>query len=828
MDFQQSHRYMRPPPPPPLSMADPLHQPPPRQPVPSQAPWFSGQFQYQHPSQHSPSPPPPHHQWGPPLHFDNLPPSPYPATPLPPYTAHPVHNQYPPPPPSQPLVRPSHLPPQHPHSQIPHSYHQANQDWGNSNWGHHQGWDYPAHNNEEDWAAKARAWAAAKATTDNQHPQSQFTPIGRPEEQSHYHDQYSQTVDPHYADVLQTSLPASSYQQYPDPAAPHRPPLVQLWESSSISSVSSYVPDGHLLYTARDGTSTGDSNAVFPHQETSPTSPSVHQQEVPSSYSSVTGKEEAGDQNEKFYKSLPLSIASIQGQHHLHLRQPAIGRSVSMEQTHYAFGNQSAEPTSDLSDQPLNFAPRFNHDHDLQMQPNYTHDDAGGSVRGVDPLPVVSSIHTWAPPVAPGIVYPPIPPHDPSIAMHSPVPGHSAPMFGRMPVPNFQPTIPSVGASFGIGAGTSLHPTTAFPSDIYGLSSISERPKKASVPNWLREEIIKKAVITSSGPEHPKEETQSIEDEGVDKSLGKGDHADSKSIDSSRSTEEEDDDEDYAGAARTAAINQEIKRVLTEVLLKVTDELFDEIATKVLREDDLSVEVDHNVVASNHKVSPSTPAVPTPKASAKVLIPVKAKETDNEDVSEKSTSNSPGDVLGLGSYASDDDEDDEIRSSRMPNSKKNTVHQQPSIRKLSEDIHSVENGSSQAETEQPNKGYANVESNTISRSLNGATTNGAVVSELSNNMAARESTHRNVQSRYSSKIVSGIGEDEIDVDSQKMLDGSDTSKSKEIMGEKMVIKAEVPDESVHVKKPMTDDSQGRETRNKPDKNDRHEDYWEGC
>lgn len=67
---------------------------------------------------------------------------------------------------------------------------------------------------------------------------------------------------------------------------------------------------------------------------------------------------------------------------------------------------------------------------------------------------------------------------------------------------------------------------------------------QASVPNWLREEIIKnKSAITTSSLEHPKEETESIEDEAVDKSLGKADQADSKSIDSSKSTEEEDDDE---------------------------------------------------------------------------------------------------------------------------------------------------------------------------------------------------------------------------------------------------------------------------------------------
>lgn len=64
------------------------------------------------------------------------------------------------------------------------------------------------------------------------------------------------------------------------------------------------------------------------------------------------------------------------------------------------------------------------------------------------------------------------------------------------------------------------------------------------MPNWLKEEIIKnKAAITKSSIENTKEEPESIEDEVVQKSSGKGEQADSKSIDSSRSTEEEDDDE---------------------------------------------------------------------------------------------------------------------------------------------------------------------------------------------------------------------------------------------------------------------------------------------
>lgn len=40
-----------------------------------------------------------------------------------------------------------------------------------------------------------------------------------------------------------------------------------------------------------------------------------------------------------------------------------------------------------------------------------------------------------------------------------------------------------------------------------------------------------------------------------------------------------------AEAARKAAVNGEIRRVLTEVLLKVTDEMLVEIVTQVVEED---------------------------------------------------------------------------------------------------------------------------------------------------------------------------------------------------------------------------------------------------
>lgn len=74
------------------------------------------------------------------------------------------------------------------------------------------------------------------------------------------------------------------------------------------------------------------------------------------------------------------------------------------------------------------------------------------------------------------------------------------------------------------------------------------------MPNWLREEIIKnKATITTSAPEPYKEGSQSNEEEIIGKSTAKGDQADSKSMDSARSTEEEDDNDevsDYFGLSR--------------------------------------------------------------------------------------------------------------------------------------------------------------------------------------------------------------------------------------------------------------------------------------
>ncbi|KAL8111749.1 hypothetical protein AgCh_019456 [Apium graveolens] len=635
MEFQQG--YTRPPPPPP----------------PENQTWYSGQFQFNNNTSTSHSPSPNQH-WAPP--------------PPPPPQQHPSQSSYHAPPyPAQHPYPPPQPPNRSYNPQMPHSYPpppppQLNQEWHTSGWNQNQGLQYPVHNNGEDWAAKAREWAASQSSSDNQYPQAQYPSVGRIEE-----NQYSMS-NPQYTDGQ------PSYQQY-------QPSIAPPYQSSEPPFSSGYVPDSHMPFNGRNGSLVGESNAAYPRQESSPSNSSVHQQEVPSSYSSVAGKEDFTEQNQQFYKS-PWAFSSTAQ----HQAQPAaVQRTVSMEQPHYAFSHQSADPPSDPSDQPLEFVHGFSRDLEQRVQSAYTQ-NSGLHVRGTD-SPAVASNHSWNA-TAPGVVYPPV--HapgsqvDPSLAVPSPVPGHSGPLFGRISGQNFQPMGPSV-VPFG-GAG-------AFPGDGFVASGVPDRPKKPSVPNWLREELIKnKAVITTSAPEFP-EDAKSVEEEAINKSFVKGD-PDRKSLDSSRSTEEEDDEEDDVEIARTAAINHEIKRILTEVLLKVTDELFDEIATKVLSEED-------------HEISTSAPAVPNPKASAKVLITAKPGENDLDDT-RKSTLSAPGDLLGLGSYATDDDEDDDIENIRAPNSKRNTIHQPSTIKVHSDNISVAGNNLSVANTKDtPGTMYSN-------------------------------------------------------------------------------------------------------------------------
>nr|GMD97937.1 serine/arginine repetitive matrix protein 1 isoform X1 [Ipomoea batatas] len=757
MDFQHPHGYNRlPPPPPPPSMADPHYPPPPpppqsqRPPLPPPNSWYSTHFQYHPPSQHSPSPPPPppaaahpSQQWGPP-------PPPYPAPPHAPYPSHPLpHSHYPPPLPTRP-----NLPPQ-----VPQPYPHANQDWGNANWGHHQTVEYSVpHSNEEDWAAKARAWAAAKAASENQQPQ--FTQAGRLEEQSHYYDRYPHSADPHFQDSQQPRVLPPSYQQFTAPAAPSQNmPVGHSNDSAAIGlGKSSYVHDGHLAYTARDESLAGDSTTALPQQGNLSVSPLVHWPEVSSSYSSVAG-EEVGDQNDKLYNSQSLTVTTAL-QHQVKPPLPVGPGSTMNEEPHHSFGGQLTEAAINPMDKPLVFAPQVNRDHGLHMESNYSYSDSVGPASGVDPVSGMTSAYAW-PPATAGV--------EPTMVVSSPVPGLSAPVFGRLPGPNFQSTVPHVGPTFGITPGAAG--PTAFPTDAYAIST--DRPKKASVPNWLREEIIKKkAVITSSAPDLQKDDA--LEDEDVNKPYRRGDQGDIKSIDSSRSTEGEDDDEDDADAARTAAINQEIKRVLTEVLLKVTDELFDEIATKVLSEDALSIEAEPDAALSSHKLSTSAHAVITPKASAKVLLPFQTIEADSDDGGKKSSSGSPGNVLGLANYESDDD--NEIQSTVKQNPNEDSCTDQSIAIKQVDANNLIGNGSSLKKIEKVGGFSDNVEHARKGSPDFSSINHGKLASQSSDGRASIELVHGD--SQPSSKAKSGVLEENLAEEVPVEIEGKNEKKRK--------------------------------------------------
>ncbi|XP_073281444.1 uncharacterized protein [Primulina huaijiensis] len=790
MDHQQSHGYIMQPPPPhhaPSSAADPYQRPPPPPPAQHGHPWPYSTPQFQFQVLHSPSPPPP--QWVPPQshssdHAQYL----HPPPPPPPYSGH-----QPPPYPSHSHYPQSHpLPPRPPHG--PQSY---TQDLGNSSWSHHQGWDYSnqSNSNEQDWAEKARAWAVAKAAADNQYS----VPVGRPEEQNYFHDQYPQSINPQFQSVHVPMEQASSYQQYPVGGGPsNRTGPGQLQEFKQFTSgQSSYTVDLHIPYAARDGNLMGNSCEPTHPQENSSLSSLPYQQEVPSSYSSVSGNEGAGDRYEQLNSSSSMHVASVPHNHAQPL-PPAVGRSGWAEEHHHLLSSKPNESVISISDQPLNFSHHFNRNLDQNMQPNSTH-PSGGPVRVLDPMVSMSSNYAWTPSSSSGIVHPPIPPTispraqvDHPVALPSPASGHSASIFPTGH--GFQPPASLIGASFGAGSGVVSHPTTSFSVDAYGVPSISERPKKASVPNWLREEIIKnKAVITSSVPMLRQEDLPSIEGDVSDKFSQKIDNSDSKSIDSSRSAEDDDEDEDVE-AARNAAINKEIKRVLTEVLLKVTDELFDEIATIVLNEDDLSVEVVQNPDMSNHCLLPSTPTISTSTAFAKVLIPAKTMNINSEDGSEKSTSGSAGDVLGLGSYASDED-DDEIQISGKLNSKESSTNQQSSLNKvLDEHLHSrkkiEEHGLENTGRETPMISMDNVSAADM------GVKDDRAVKKLSSSDTLR-----------SSKKASR--EDE-------MHHGSDISMPNKSITEKAV---ERPDGNLDRK--SSDSSRGQKSGNRSEKNDMH-------
>ncbi|WOL03649.1 protein SON [Canna indica] len=624
------HRYPSPPPPPPPPISSQHQPPPPHQ----QQPW---------------APPDGHLQQN--YHHPALPP-PYPQ-PMPPYAVQPMpHHQYPPPPHHGPLPPPhqhhlSSLPPP------PSVYHQPpRQGWGGPSWTQHQGWEYSErnlpYNNEDDWAARAKAWAAAKSVVTDNHPTSQVVPDGRMEAHGYtFHDQYQATIGP--SDTQQSLLSqTTNQQQLPHYALDQQKQANHLHGSSSFSSgLTSYVADTRLHYNAGEEAIALHKDHTSPARNLGSTS-SIYEQEVPYSYSSVSG-------NRDVLSQFPLPSLPLQ-EGFTHPQPPLTDHNVAVHQPDFTHGRQPSSYMSDASNKPLNFEPRPASDIEPHTKAIYGPTDPSQSMGMTGHDATAISVNAWNPTAA-GV----LPQLDPSFVPQPAIGPHPS-VYGRLPGPNFRPTVAPATSPFGLVTGASVNQATILPADASGSFNISERPKKAAVPNWLREEIIKnKSVIASTYASHQSGSLNSMGSDDNDKSYRKVDQTDNKSVDSTKSTDDEEDDEDDADAARSAAINQEIKRVLTEVLLKVTDDLFDEIAMKVLNEEDPIDEV-YDCKDLGKDKDPS-PVVSTPKASANVLVTVKESKTGN-GVNESSGLHSlEGDILGLASYASDE-EDIETQNSK--------------------------------------------------------------------------------------------------------------------------------------------------------------------
>ncbi|CAO2036881.1 unnamed protein product [Urochloa humidicola] len=296
---------------------------------------------------------------------------------------------------------------------------------------------------------------------------------------------------------------------------------------------------------------------------------------------------------------------------------------------------QSVDP----SDQPLEFNSRKAPDVAVQTNANSTIPATPTLAINYD---AIATSHSWTPSATVGFL-----PQAPLPTQATQMDPHAAPLFGAASSSNYVPP-----PAFGIGSVTDV-----FPADPNTPFSVAEKSKKRPVPNWLREELLKKkSAPLSASAQHPTK-LNSIESDDAEEPLGKPDQSDSRSNDSAKSTEDNEDDEDEIEATRMAAINQEIKRVLTEVLLKVTDDLFDEIATKVMNEDDSSAEPSEPADGFGPK-EPGLGESRT-KTSAKVVLSAKTANISSSDHKDSTGLGSPkGALLGLASYDSDDDDDD--------------------------------------------------------------------------------------------------------------------------------------------------------------------------
>ncbi|RLM65180.1 serine/arginine repetitive matrix protein 2 isoform X2 [Panicum miliaceum] len=568
-----------------------------------------------HPSH--PYPPQHHHHWGPPHDLQQQhqrhPPPPQQQLygyqqPPPPIAIQ--QQQQPPPPPGNPW------PPHHASGQPPPPNYPpppSGQAWTNHSWAQNHG--YPGQCNEEDWATKAKAWIAAKSVTGNHQIEQHAISTSRTESHHNgYHDQYRQPagLPTEVTEHLHPPVPQSSNGHMPFPmTGQHR-------ETNHLS----------------------DRGPMVSPAQTFGSFPSTYEQEVSYNYSSAPGN---GNNMLQYPNSQGQSFptaSTVQGG--FPQAAPSMPVVPSAEQPPFGHERQSVDP----SDQPLEF-------NSLKAPDVVVHTNVNSTIPAAPTLAsnydvVTTSTHSWTPSATVGFL--PRAPLPPQAAQMDP---HAAPLFGAASSSNYAPP-----AAFGVGSVTEV-----FPTDPNTPFSVAEKSKKRPVPNWLREELLKKKSAPSNASAHPTN-LNSMESHDAEQPLGIPDQSDSRSNDSAKSTEGNEDDEDEIEASRVAAINREIKRVLTEVLLKVTDDLFDEIATKVLNEDDSSAESNEPAGVGSKEPGPREART---KTTAKVLLPAKPTNISSSDHKDSTGLSSPkGALLGLASYDSDDNDDDNDSKDKIP------------------------------------------------------------------------------------------------------------------------------------------------------------------
>ncbi|ONM12607.1 cyclin-related [Zea mays] len=557
--------------------------PPPPHPSHPSAQWYPAPpLPYHPPHPGHPYPPQHHHQWAPPpdmqhQHHPPLP-QPYVYQPPPPPMA---MQQQPPPPPGNPWP-PHHGAGQHPPPTYPPP--PPGQAWTNHSWAQNHG--YQGHDNEEDWATKAKAWVAAKSVMGNHQIQQHAISTSRTEgHHNGYHDQYQQPagLPTEVTEALHPPVPQSSIDHVPFPMTGQqretnhlldRGPMVS--PAKNFGSFSStYEQEVSYNYSSAPGT--GNNMLQYPNSQAQP---------FP-----TTAAVQGGFSQGCLSMPVPLTEQPLFG----HERQPI-----------------------DPSDQPLEFNSRKAPD--LAVHINVNSNIPAPQTLAPNHDVAATSTHSWTPSATVGYLpRAPVPPQtaqmDPSV--------HAAPLFGAASSSSYVSP-----AAFGVG-----NVTEVFPTDPNTPFSVADKSKKPPVPNWLREELLKKKSEPLSASAQNSENLNPMEANEAVQTIGRPDQSDSRSNDSAKSTEDDDDDEDEIEAARMAAINKEIKP-------NEATGVFGSKETGLGRS--------------------------RAKASAKVVLP--AKSTNSSDHKDSTGLSSPkGALLGLASYDSDDDDDADTDSKdKMP------------------------------------------------------------------------------------------------------------------------------------------------------------------